>query len=394
MEHRDKLSQRLKELATLRSGEIVTDERLFNFKEIEAEVSLVLDSAQAALDYPGFVDELPEPDAQQLSTAVEGMFAILSKISRSRYDSTWLGQYYQNAIDEVKNRYRELYNSLVKPIREYSNSIESNEARLKELLSEVDALKGESAKIRAESAKAREESEAVAKQAQEAAAKVSTVELSKHFDSLVGDKKSYTWADRKRNFKRNSKNTDVKNNWLVAKRRAYNFYLKLYSLIYYLWKKAFITLVSYNEGYQRDARFWFYGVLISVAATIKIADYIKDDFNDSIRDADEPQAIIAIALVKILLIVAPLYAVRLSVRNYSANKHLAVINQHKSVVMKTLLAFMARKEIASPIKGDITIEAVRETFVTPETGFINNKDRNTSIEQNIFDRITKDNAIR
>lgn len=159
-------------------------------------------------------------------------------------------------------------------------------------------------------------------------------------------------------------------------------------LALFIFKKVKIILLGYESGYERSARLWLDATVIFVGVTLGAAFYAKHDLDQLINNNKNPQAILAIALVKLLIIVAPLYAVRFSSRNFSSNKHLAAVNRHKAVVMKTLLSFMDRKNISPVVKGELMNIAVRETFVTPETGLLSGKEAEASIEQNIFERVS------
>ncbi len=384
MENRNKLRDHLNILREIDVSAVATDEKLFNYKEIDTELRLIFKSAQTALNYPGFIDELPEQDAQQILNAVVGLYNVLLDIMDHRYDSTWLAQNYNNTVDNVKNRYRELYKLLVVPVREYSSSLESNEARIQEFVSENDKLRQDLEKMKNEYVN-------VVQHAQDAASDISTVELSKHFESLIGVRISYRWSDRKKEYLERKKPYEVKSKKSKDK-RIKNFmktkWLWLSLLLKYLKVNIRRFIFSFDSGYERSSRNWLNIIFTLIILTIALGFYIKLDIDNIISNKlINTQSIFAIALVKLVLILAPIYAIKFSIRNYSANKHLAVVNQHKAVVMKTLLAFADRQDISSEIKGEIMTTAVKETFATPETGFVKEKEGISNIEQNIFDRI-------
>lgn len=188
MDQKQRLKEAVERLMTLSVNNIVTDERLFSFREIQRELSTLFSAAKTANSYPDFIEELPDRDAEQLAGEIEALYSKIDEISAHRYDSEWLSPNYNGTIDEIRNRYAQLYKLLVVPVREYASSLGANEKRIQDLIADL--------------SKAREESKSTIEQAQEATADISTVELSHHFESLVGVPMNYSWSRKKREFKR------------------------------------------------------------------------------------------------------------------------------------------------------------------------------------------------
>jgi hypothetical protein len=119
-------------------------------------------------------------------------------------------------------------------------------------------------------------------------------------------------------------------------------------------------------GYHRTSMLWGIGVVISLIA-VGIYSY----FAVKALKIDANNLNLGEALIKAVVLVAPLYLVRFCTKNFNANRHLAATNLQRAVSIRVFRPFIEE------LKGE-TAEAQREVykaiteiiFKQDETGFI------------------------
>jgi hypothetical protein len=81
----------------------------------------------------------------------------------------------------------------------------------------------------------------------------------------------------------------------------------------------------------------------------------------------------AVLTVKLVIVGIALIALRFCIKNYSANRHLYVINKHRANVLKAMEAFRT-SAIEDAAKDAVLLSAVGAAFGQMETGFITTKE--------------------
>ena len=137
-------------------------------------------------------------------------------------------------------------------------------------------------------------------------------------------------------------------------------------------------------GYERAAAIWVVAATLTVLGTgIYAAAVIAGLGPDPGWNELVP---------KIVSLLAPAYMLRLCVRNFRANQHLAVANTHRAVVSRAVSGFAGRLESAEPsllsdanrFKGDMFLKAAGLIFDPGESGFIS-RSEGAGTSDNFFD---------
>lgn len=81
----------------------------------------------------------------------------------------------------------------------------------------------------------------------------------------------------------------------------------------------------------------------------------------------------AVLTIKLVILGIALIALRFSIKNYSANKHLYVINKHRANVLKGMEAFRT-SAVSDETKDAVLLSAVGSAFGHVESGFITTKE--------------------
>lgn len=214
------------------SDVLYADDKHFKLDSAQKQLELIVESAKQATQNPGYWDELPTPEKQQLVNDASALLTTVSTIRENRDDATWLAANLESYKNAISSYYTSLYKVLVSGIREYGSAHATQRQEAERLISELRTATKEARKSH--------------KLASEASSTISTVELSKHFeDSAVGE-------------------LGIKNGWR--------------------WFKG--------SDYQADSRRWFLGVTIAILATgvtayfaFKGVDYGKITLNEVLARA-------------------------------------------------------------------------------------------------------------
>lgn len=132
---------------------------------------------------------------------------------------------------------------------------------------------------------------------------------------------------------------------------------------------------QYTGGYKRSAALWFIGVFFALLATGIYSFFTIKSLNIS-----SGQIQIEEAIIKAVLLLAPIYFVRFCIRNFNANKHLAATNLHRATSIRIFEAFIQRIDDSN---REVYSEMARLMFQIDETGFITRKDGAGATDGNI-----------
>lgn len=297
---------------------LLPDDKHFSLGDSKEYLNRIVQGAKDIVEHPAFWDELPRPTQQSLRNEAETILRVVRAIRDNRDNPQWLSSQLGSHIESLTNLYNTVYPWFVTAIREYKNSQDTQKKEVQSLIKE---LKG--------ATKSAKES---SKLATEASSTISTVELSKFFDEVA-----------------NGDSSDVD----VIKKKHNR-----------TWKYRVAS-------YSADARRWFIGVLLSIAATGVTAYVVFHDVGNNPLTLEE-------VIARGLILTAPAYAIKFCAKNYTMNKQLQVTNTHRAVVMKTLLAFLQRQEVTAETKEGIIIEAARQVF--KPTDFADQKEADSVIE--------------
>jgi hypothetical protein len=78
-----------------------------------------------------------------------------------------------------------------------------------------------------------------------------------------------------------------------------------------------------------------------------------------------------------------------SLRNYSTNKHLEVLNEHRQNTLKTFLAFYNAESVTEETKSLIITQATKSMFEAGDTGYLRQTGGSSSLTLNLADIVQK-----
>ncbi len=315
-------------LSKLDIGAIVRlDDPYFKFDQIKDRLEALVASAKDVAETPSFWEELPDSIRELIRTRVTELQVVLNEIIANRENPTWLTAQYESRISSINARYEELYRDFVRAVREHRNSLDTTRS---ETRSELERLK-----------KATRKAEKSSISISEVTSETSALTLYEYFETSVNGSEYLRET--------------AKTGW----RRGYGIKGRI--------SRRWSFFVQGKRGYEASARKWLLLVVLSIAATSFFGKYLFRDVNFTKVTVEE-------VLARALLLAAPAYAIRFCVRNYNAAKHLAAVNRHKSIVLRTLLAFLDRQEITDPVREQIISEAARQVFSSDESGYLTRRD--------------------
>lgn len=286
---------------------LLTDDKHFSLGDSQEYLNRIVQGAKDIVEHPGFWNELPRPTQTSLHNEAETILRVVRAVRDNRDNPQWLSTQIDGHVESLTNLYNTVYPWFVTAIREYKNSQDTQKQEVASLLKELKGVE-----------KSAKES---SKLATEASSTISTVELSRFFDEVANGSKSAVAKEKK----------EHKHTW---KYRV--------------------------PSYSADARRWFIGVLLSIAATGLTAYF-------AFRGVLEESLTLEEVIARGLILTAPAYAIKFCARHYAVNKQLQVTNTHRAVVMKTLLAFLQREEITPEVRESIITEAAKQAFKGTDT---------------------------
>lgn len=126
------------------------------------------------------------------------------------------------------------------------------------------------------------------------------------------------------------------------------------------------------KSHDSAARKWFWGVAASIAVVGVISlifslSLLKDITNE-VQEINSTYLTIKIVILGISLLV-----LRFTTRNYNANMHLAVVNKHRSNVLKSIEAHRTTA-VENATKDAVLSAGVATAFSQSETGYISTKE--------------------
>ncbi len=157
---------------------------------------------------------------------------------------------------------------------------------------------------------------------------------------------------------------------LAAPLLVYVSYKQLISSSSRLWQ-LLDNAEYFFAGYKGSARAWFVLVILSIFITFLASYFLFGD----LRHVEINQLTFESISVRAVVLLAPAYLIRFSVRNYNASKHLSVINTHRAQVAGILNAYIAMVSGADgDRKKEILMIAAQLLFDPGESGYITRRD--------------------
>lgn len=305
------MDEQIKRLAELDIDNIlIPGDPHFKIDDVKRILQLVRAGAKKLLDYPEYWSEL-SPSAQKLVVdESRSLMRVVDEIAGTKDNTSWLTDHLHERKASIAALYDRLYPYLVTGIRLYENETDNARKELQTLVRQVKATQksAQEASVQAESAK---------NLAEESAADTATSNLSLFFDRLANGNEDVHKSGRQ----------EYKRTWWLS--------------------------IIFRSGYKYAATRWFLLTLFFVVITGWLGYISFHDFNSSsIEDV----------LAKALILAAPAYGIKFSARNFRDNKSLEAANNHRAVVMKTLLSFMSRPGIDEATKNIIITEAATQAF--------------------------------
>jgi hypothetical protein len=130
---------------------------------------------------------------------------------------------------------------------------------------------------------------------------------------------------------------------------------------------------SQAEIYKELAKRWLIAVICSGVVVFIISVIFSLSATVKINNLDAILNNSATLAVHIIILSITLISLKFSIKNYSANQHLYVVNKHRANVLKSMEAF--RTSAASDESKDtVLISAVNAAFGHIETGLISTKE--------------------
>lgn len=124
--------------------------------------------------------------------------------------------------------------------------------------------------------------------------------------------------------------------------------------------------------HENIASKWFWGVIGSFAAvgvvTLLFTLSIINELTGDLKEINTTYV-----TVKVVIIGISLLALKFTIKNYNANKHLVVINKHRSNVLKSIEAHRTTA-VDDMTKDAVLAAGVAAAFGHAETGFISTKE--------------------
>ena len=87
-------------------------------------------------------------------------------------------------------------------------------------------------------------------------------------------------------------------------------------------------------------------------------------------------AIVQRLVSKLVLLSAVYFAVVIAAKNYKANKHLAVVNEHRQTSLQTFETFVSSAGDDAQTKSAVLLEATRTIFSPAVSGYLGADDEN------------------
>jgi hypothetical protein len=134
------------------------------------------------------------------------------------------------------------------------------------------------------------------------------------------------------------------------------------------------------EKYSRHSKYWFITAIIFTLMFIILIGVFIWNFDTTIKSLIESdnlnfQNLAQIGIAKLLMVSFCSYVYYQIIRNFNTNKHLEVINRHRTNCMISFDAFINSTD-DSGVKDAILLQATRAIFEPGDTGFVMTKDTN------------------
>lgn len=121
--------------------------------------------------------------------------------------------------------------------------------------------------------------------------------------------------------------------------------------------------------HRKIANRWFWGSIVIIFSIIGYLLYLLDQLSkDSFNNSSLPIAIHDVFIKAVLLSVL-FYALHQAIRNYNANMHLEVLNQHRQNAIETFEAF-ANAATTDEVKSAVLMQATSSIFDFNKSGFL------------------------
>lgn len=148
----------------------------------------------------------------------------------------------------------------------------------------------------------------------------------------------------------------------------------------------------YSEVFKKQAKKhsdaatnWFYSSAVFLVVVFVYVAYLV--FFDRSADAERAETVAREAIRNVLLLSVLSVGLFQSIKNYNANKHLQVVNEHRQNAIETFEAFSNAAPDAQ-VKSTVLIQATQSVFAADQTGYLS-KDTETNLSLNFADLIGK-----
>jgi hypothetical protein len=132
------------------------------------------------------------------------------------------------------------------------------------------------------------------------------------------------------------------------------------------------SFANQSKEHEKSATNWLWAVVAATCIALIIVILVVIDIVKNLGGGVStltPES----AAIKVVILGFLFYAIRFTTKNYSAHKHLAIVNQHRSNVLQSMEAFRISTP-DEPTKDAILLSAVSAAYALQETGFITTKE--------------------
>lgn len=144
-------------------------------------------------------------------------------------------------------------------------------------------------------------------------------------------------------------------------------------------RRRLSSIKKFFSGYRGAARMWFIISILLFGVTFwavsrQLLPYIDSLATLSSEGAEIRASVIyATLVVKALVLLVPVYAIRFCLKNYGANKHLAADALHKAKTLQTLQTYLAITKDNASATGEVAVTVAKLVFAPADSGFANLK---------------------
>ncbi|MCK5021379.1 MAG: hypothetical protein KAS32_30485 [Candidatus Peribacteraceae bacterium] len=140
---------------------------------------------------------------------------------------------------------------------------------------------------------------------------------------------------------------------------------------------------------QRASNWWLGASIVSIILALVYVFYSFGTLAEAMSK-EKLEIFYQIAAMNVLILSTLLLIVRQFIKNYNANKHLHIMNEHRANCLKTFKLFVGAAGEDKVVQNAILVQATKSIFESGETGYVNSNYRQSgSILSDIVELVKK-----